>query len=145
MNAPTTQPPNFDKRVGQYVQVRDKINALKEKHKEELLPWGELLDQLNTEIVGHLNTVGADSVSTAHGTAYKTEKKSVSIADMTAFWTYVVSQGDFDLIDKRANVTAVEAYINRRVEEAQSDPSIIPGPPPGVNFSSRYVAGVRRK
>jgi hypothetical protein len=52
---------------------------------------------------------------------------------MSAFWTYVVSQGDFDMVDKKANPTAVAEYIEKNKS-----------PPPGVNFSVMETIGVRR-
>jgi hypothetical protein len=125
---------DFEKRVGQYVALRDKIKTITERHKEELEPFKELLDKLNTALVGHLETVGADSVATPAGTAYRSAKKSATIVDMTSFWAYVVTQGDFDMVDKKANVSAVEDYIKANNS-----------PPPGVNFSVMHVAGVRRK
>lgn len=130
----TTANLNFDKRVAQYVKLRDHIKARKDAHKAELAPFNELLEQLNGVMLGHLQNVSADSVSTASGTVYKCEKKSASIADMSAFWTHVITSGDWDLVDRKANVTAVEAYIEKNG-----------APVPGVNYSSRFEAGVRRK
>lgn len=126
--------PQFDKRVEQFVKLRDKIRGIKEKQKEELTPYTDALEQLNGILLGHLITVGADNVGTANGTVYKTAKKSASIADMDAFWTYVVTQGAFDMVDKKANPTAVEEFI-----EANGSP------PPGVNWNVVDVVGVRRK
>jgi len=134
MTQPTLDPPNFEKRAGQYVKLRDMKKAIEDKHKEELKPINETLEQLNGVLLAHLNTVGADSVATALGTVSKTTKKTASIADMSAFWNFVVSQGDFDLLDKKANVTAVEAYI-----EANKST------PPGINFSTVEKVNVRRK
>jgi hypothetical protein len=142
MNAPTSI--NIDKRVEQYIALRDKIKSIKERHKEELSPYNETLEKLNSVLLGHLNTVGVDNAGTQHGTVYRTRKKSASIQDMTAFWSFCVTQGNFDLVDKRANVTAVEAYINEQVEAAKADPSIVPGPPPGVNFTVLEEVGVQR-
>lgn len=132
MNAPIL--PNFDQRVAQYVKLRDKIKELDDKHKEQMKPYREALEQLNGALLNHLNNVGADSVASPSGTVYRTEKKSASIADKTAFWTYVVTTANFDLIDYKANVTAVADHIDQNQQ-----------PPPGVNFTSRFEVGVRRK
>lgn len=129
MNAPVT----IETRVAQFVKLRDKIKEIKDRHAEELKPYAETLEKLNGVLLGHLQSVGAENVGTSAGTVYKTTKKSASVADMTAFWTYIVSQGDFDLLDKKANVTAVEAHI----EEHGT-------PPPGVNYTTKEVVGVRR-
>jgi hypothetical protein len=121
------------KRIGQFVKLRDKINEIKKQQKEFLKPYNETLEQLNGVLLAHLNTVNGNSVSTDAGTAYRSEKKAASLADPEAFRKFVIANQLFDLIDWKANVTAVEDYINEKEL-----------PPPGVNYSSTFVAGVRR-
>lgn len=120
-------------RVAQYVQLRDIIREKEKKHKEELCKYKEALDGLNSLLLNHLNTIGGKSVNTDSGTVYRTEKKSAPLADPAAFMDYVIKNAAFDLLDRKANVTAVAAYIQENGTQ-----------PPGVNFSSKYVVGVRR-
>lgn len=124
---------DINKRVEQYVALRDKIKAIKEKHKDELTPLSEMLEHLNGVLLGHLNTVGIDNAKTTSGTVYKTAKKTASIKDMTAFWGYVMENREWDLVDKKANAVAVEDYIKEHNIE-----------PPGVTFSTMHVVGVKR-
>ncbi len=134
MNAPVAPSVDINERAEQFVKLRDKISEIKEKHKEELKPYNEALEQLNSMLLDHLQKQGAQNMKTAGGvTIYVSEKKHASIADATAFWTYVVTQGDFDLVDKRANVPAVFEHIEKHKV-----------PPPGINTSVTHVAGVRR-
>ncbi|KRQ07508.1 hypothetical protein [Bradyrhizobium manausense] len=77
--------------------------------------------------------MNGNSVATDAGTVYRSEKKSASLADAQAFMDYVIQNNAWDLIDRKANVTAVEDFINQHN-----------APPPGVNWSSTFVAGVRR-
>lgn len=135
---------NFNKRVGQYVKLRDLIREKEKQHKEQLAPFKDTLEKLGSVMLHHLNTIGAERVGTENGTVHKTTKKSASIADMTAFWTWVVTQGAFDMVDKKANVIAVEEYIQEQIELAKTDPTIIPSAPPGVNFTQFDVVGVKR-
>lgn len=120
--------------IGKYVQLRDTIEKLDREHKEKMKPYREMLDQLGTTLLAHLNEINSDSIATQSGTVYRTTKKSATIADAGAFWEYVVSGANWDLIDKRANVTAVSAYV----EEHKTLP-------PGINYSTTSVVGVRRK
>lgn len=120
-------------RVEQYVKLRDTIKKMDDDHKEKMKPYRELLEELGSALLGHLNNVGAENVKTAAGTFYKTTKKSASIADGSAFWAFVVSNEAWDLIDKRANATAVEDFIKENST-----------PPPGVSFNTRHEVGVRR-
>lgn len=121
------------KRVEQFVKLRDKIKEIKERHKTELQPFNATLEQLNALLLAHLNQVNGNSVATDAGTVYRTEKKSASLADAEAFMNYVIATQAWDLVDRKANVTAVEDFINSNHT-----------PPPGVNYSSTHVVGVRR-
>jgi hypothetical protein len=55
------------------------------------------------------------------------------VADASAFWEYVLANSEWDLIDRRVNLTAATEYVAEHNE-----------PPPGVNYTSYYEAGVRR-
>lgn len=123
----------LDKRADQYVRLRDKINDIKAKHKAELAPFTDMLEKLGNVLLQELDKVGGKSVRTAGGTISTTLDRQASIADKDAFWTYVVTQGLWDLIDYKANAPAVADYI----EQHQCQP-------PGVNFTQRYKISVRR-
>lgn len=120
-------------RVAQYVKLRDMIKAKEAEQKKELKPMKDTLEQLNSVLLAHLNGVGGNSVATDSGTVYRTEKKSASLADGQAFMDFVIANQAFDLLDRKVNVLAAEEYIK------ENDV-----PPPGVNFSSTFVVGVRR-
>lgn len=121
------------KRVEQFVKLRDLIKQKNDAHKLAMKPYNETLEQLNALLLAHLNSVNGNSVATDNGTVYRTEKKSASLADAQAFMDYVIQNNAWDLIDRKANVSAVEDFINQHNKT-----------PPGVNWSSTFVAGVRR-
>jgi hypothetical protein len=134
MNAVTpVQPIDIGKRVSQYVQLRDMIAAKKKQQKEDLKPLQDLLDKLNSVLLGYLNALNQNSANTDGGTVYRTPDESVSLADPDAFMRHVIGTESWELMDRKANKTAVKAYI----EEHKS-------PPPGVNYSASYVVGVTR-
>lgn len=120
-------------RVAQFVKLRDHIKKQNDDHKKTMKPFNETLEQLNSVLLAHLIAMNGNSVATDSGTVYRTEKKSASLADAQAFIDYVIANGAWDLLDRKANVTAVEDFINTHS-----------APPPGVNFSSTFVVGVRR-
>jgi len=132
---------DIDTRVNQYVKLRDKIKELEDQHKAQLAPYREALEQLNSTLLDHIQNVGAESIRTSHGTVYRLEKKSATMADKTAFWTFVVATGQWDLLDYKANPVGVKAFIDEQIENKNPNPS----PPPGINYSTRYEVGVRRK
>lgn len=139
-----TNKPNIDTRVDQYVKLRDKIRELDEAHKKTIEPYRATLEQLNSALLQHLQSVGAESVRTSAGTVYRTMKQSASIADAEAFWTFVVTTASWDLLDRRANVTGCADFIDRLAKQKETDPTVEVSPPPGVNFNRTYVVGVRR-
>lgn len=124
---------DINKRVDQYVRLRDKIKELDDAHKEKMAPYRETLEQLNSALLSHLNNIGGDSVRTESGTVYRTEKKSATLADKSAFWAFVTAKQEWELLDWKANASAVARHI-----EEHNDL------PPGVNFNVTHVVGVRR-
>jgi hypothetical protein len=62
------------------------------------------------------------------------KEKSATIADGEMFRGYVTDNALFDLVDWKANATAVAAHIDEHKV-----------PPPGVNYTTTFVVGVRRK
>lgn len=125
---------DISKRIDQYIMVRDKIREAEERHDQELKPMKQIKEMLESALMAHLIATGVDSVAVKGcGTAYKTTKKSASLADAAAFRRFVIGSEAWDLIDWKANVSAVEAFLT---EQQQL--------PPGVNFSQRDVVGVRK-
>lgn len=124
---------HVNKRIADFVRLRDEIKRLEDEHKKQMAPYRETLEKLSNVLMGHLNAVGAESIRAEAGTVYKTEKRSASIADKQAFWDFVMSTQNFDLLDYKANVTAVSEYIDEKHAL-----------PPGVNFTSTILVGVRR-
>lgn len=125
--------PDFDRRVGQYVALRDKINQIADAQKAQLAPYKNALTQLNGLLLAHLTAVDAESVRTGSGTVYRTTVDSATVFDAKVFRDYVVSSAEWGLLDVRANKVAVNGHV-------QSEGT----PPPGVKFTRAYVVGVRR-
>jgi hypothetical protein len=124
---------SIDARVDQYVQIRDKIRDMEKAHDELIRPYKDALEQLGSLLLDHLNKTGLESARTASGTVYRSEKVSASVQDVSAFWGYVEGAKAWELIDKRANKTAVTDYVQANGAA-----------PPGVNYNVSHVVGVRR-
>lgn len=125
---------DFKAAVGSYVKLRDLIRKEEEEHKKAMRPKKELLDQLNGVILGMLNAASMDSARVdGVGTAYIKEDVSATIADANAFRHFVIGGEAWNLIDWRANKTAVRELVDTTGAA-----------PPGVNFSRRRDVGVRR-
>ena len=125
---------DIGKRVEQFVKLRDKIKAMKDRHEEELKPLTAALMQLNGILLNHLNASGTDSIAVRGvATAYRSVKKSASIADGMEFKRFVIGGEHWDMIDWKANAGQVEEYLTKNNTL-----------PPGVNFSAVAVVNVRK-
>jgi hypothetical protein len=133
MNAHSPPPINFEKMVAAYVALRDQIKAKEEEHKKELEPKKKMLEEINARLLTGLNQTGQDSAKTPAGTAYKKRFVSATIADRDMFKRHVIGAEAWELIDWRANKTAVDAFVKNHQDA-----------PPGVTFTQGYDVGVRR-
>lgn len=129
---PTGAPPDVEELVRLYLTVRDKITLIKDRHVKELEKWVDYQKKLTGEITDFMTQHGVDSVKTTAGTAYSSVKFTASLADPEAFMKYVIDNKQWDLLDRKANVTACRAYVDENNQL-----------PPGVNLSSQETLGVR--
>lgn len=122
-------------RIGQYVAIRDKLRELEEEFEKQKAPFADLMNKVQGELLEALDTAGAKSIKTELGTAIVNTKWTASLADPQAFMDYVVANQRFDLLDRRANSTAVKEFVKDNPAGA---------PPPGCNLSAIRTLGVRR-
>lgn len=125
---------DMELRTGQFVKLRDLKAEMTERHKKELEPINEAMEALKGILSAGMDQLNVDSVKTACGTVSFSSKATASLADKQAFWTHVVTSGAFELLDYKANVTAVTDYIEKNNGQT----------PPGVNYSVFRDVGVRR-
>lgn len=130
---PETTVVTVDKRVEQYIQIRDELARRKKAYEESIEKLVEAQNMLTGWMQNFLDQSGADSIKTAHGTCYTSTKYSASLADPAAFMAYVKESGKFDLLDRKANVTACKDFVAEHGV-----------PPAGVNMSAIKTIGVRR-
>lgn len=131
-----SQPGNaatVDKRIAQYIATRTAIQKANEVHEANIKPLTDLQNMLTGWLQTFLEQSGVESVKTADGTAYSTTRYSASLADPEAFMKFVKSTDNFDLLDRKANVTACRDYCTENGTL-----------PPGVNLSAIKTVGVRK-
>lgn len=125
-------PATVQKRIGQYIDVRNALKKMADEHDARTKGMRELQEMLTGWMQKFLETAGADSVKTKLGTVYNTTRYSASLADPEAFMKFVRDTGNFDLLDRKANVTACKEYV--------AEHNTLP---PGVNMSAIKTVGVR--
>lgn len=123
----------LERRISQYVAIRDKRDEIREEQKSVIKKYDEVLEQLETFLLGHFNNNGVESLRTKAGTAFVKTEVSATIADAAAFRRHVIGTESWDLVDWRANKTKVREQVEELAEA-----------PPGVNYSTRRIVQVRR-
>ena len=98
--------------VGKYVEVRDRIKEIKDRHKAELVPYNEALESVEALLMKHLHDQGADSIKTANGTAYKSRWTKAAVQDWQATLDYVIENERWDLLERRVSKSVVEEIGN---------------------------------
>ena len=124
---------DIEKRVAQYVALRDKIHNMELKHAEELKKPQEMLEQLAGIIHKFLDQHKLENLKTSAGTCYISTRWTASVQDPDAFINYVIENKEFDLLERRASATAVKAYVQ--------DHNHLPS---GVSLNALASVGVRR-
>lgn len=124
-----------EQRIKEYIFVKDRLAALEEEYNKQpervrLLEAKELLEGWLQRFLDQTN---ATSVKTDAGTAYVTTKTTATLADPELFMKFVIEQGKFELLDRRANSTAVKDYV-------QENGNL----PPGANLNSISRVNIRR-
>lgn len=123
-----------DKRIAQYIAIRDKLKAMDEAHEKKKEPLVTIQNLLTGWMMALLDKTGSTSIKTKHGTCIASTRYTASLADPSVFMKYVIDNQKFDLLDRRANSTAVKEYVQEHSKL-----------PPGVNMSAIRTLGVRRK
>lgn len=122
-----------EKRVKQYIAVRDALKKMDEEHDARKKPLVDLQNTLTGWLQQFMEEAGAENVKTSEGTCYQSTRYTASLADPEAFMKFVRTTENYDLLDRKANVTAVKDYVAEKG-----------GLPPGVNLSAIKTIGVRR-
>lgn len=124
---------DMEKRVAQYVQLRDFIEVTAKRHEEELKRPKETLQKLGSVIQKFLDENNIESVKTDGGTAYKSIRYTATVSDPDAFMRFVIGGEHFELLERRASALAVKAFVEENKEL-----------PTGVNLNALSTIGVRR-
>jgi hypothetical protein len=119
--------------VSLYVQLRDAKEEIKRLMTEKQKPIIDLMDSLETKMLGLLDASGMDSAKTSSGTVYRTPKTNAKVADWNVLIAYVVANEAYDLLTKSVAKDAVKSRIEETGEIV-----------PGVDMYTFNTVGVRR-
>ena len=124
---------DMEKRTKQYIDVRDALKKLDERQKAERKPLLEIQERLAGIIRTFMDANKLENLRTQHGTCYTSTRYTASLADPDAFMKFVIANNAFEMMDRRANSTAVREYVEEHKQL-----------PPGVNLTALQTVGVKR-
>lgn len=125
--------PRVDDIVQKYILLRDRKKDMKAEFDAKVKDIDDALDKCEAFLLNELDAQGVESYKTKLGTAYISLKTTATVADKAAFLAFVKERDDWELMDVRANKTAVDDF--RKTEG---------NVPPGVNWSAIRAVNVRR-
>jgi hypothetical protein len=127
--------PDLDRLVSVYVKIRDKKSELAAEFNEKEKELDAKLDKLKAVLLEHCKETGVESVKTASGTFWRTQRKRFWTSDWEAMNRFVVDNEAVDLLEKRIHQGNMKQFL-------EENPDTLP---PGLNVDNAYSITVRRK
>ena len=125
--------PNVEAAVAGYIKLRDEKKSLAKKQKEEMAPINEKMEKLEGWLHRELNRLHASNIRTEQGTVFKATRSSVKAEDWEAFLEFVQENSLWHMLDRRANKTAVQEFMEANEEL-----------PPGLSITLDETVNIRR-
>lgn len=125
---------NIDKLVEAYRKLRDKKAEIDQEYKERIAKVREKQELIENKILEFFNETGMESAKTPHGTAYVSEVMNARVADRDAFFRFVREHDAWEMLESRANKTAVRQFVEEHDGEL----------PPGVDITTVRKINVRK-
>jgi hypothetical protein len=122
-----------DKWVEQAIMLRDRIAEIEAQFELKIKPFKDAQNRVHGTLQQFLDATGQTSAKTEKGTVSIKVTYSAPLGDADIFMNYVMKNGAFELLERRASSTACRDFA----EEHGT-------PPPGVNLNSRRSVTVRR-
>lgn len=124
---------NIDAIVERYIRLRDVKQQFKAEYEAKCAGVDEMLKKVEGIVLKHFQDTGAESVKTAHGTAYTTTRSSAKVADWDAFLQFVKDTDHWDMLERRCTKKVVEEF---KAEHQDL--------PPGLSWSEEITVNIRR-
>lgn len=124
---------DINKRVEQFIQIRDMLKRMGEEYDKKRAPLLQLQEVLSGKLRAFMEANSLENLKTDAGTCYTSTRYTASLPDPEIFMNFVKTNNKFELLDRKANSTAVREYV-------KENGSL----PPGCNLSALQTVGVRR-
>jgi hypothetical protein len=133
MTDPTKETPAVDEIVARYIALRDKKAEIKAKYDAEVEAIDAAMSRVENYLLKLMTELGVESIRTSAGTPYVSRRTSATVADWEVFLDWVRSNGEWSMLERRANKTVVQSW-----REEHNDL------PPGLNWREERVVNIKR-
>lgn len=129
-----------------YVTARDKKAELKRAFEAEVSKLETIMDEIEAIMLAE-NPAGSgvDNLKTKGGTISYGLKAQASVADWSAFYSFIAANNRFDMLHKRVSDSVVEEYAIENGAAFSDDPdNPAKIPPPGVILNTKRTIRITR-
>ena len=124
-----------DQLVAVYIKMRDKKDAIRHDMEQQMNHIEEQMQVVAQQILEICKETGAESIRTAHGTAYRTIKQRFWTNDWEAMHKFIRENEAMELLERRIHQTNMKQFL-------EENPELKPA---GLNIDREYAITVRRK
>ena len=124
---------NLEKRIAQLRMLRAKMEEIERKHKEELNPYTAAKKALEGALMNWLLERSIKTANTKAGNITWVDNTTFIIEDKVAFRQFVIENQEWEIIDWKANKTAVEDF--KEGNNGTIPPGLRPNPHPHLRVS----------
>jgi arsenate reductase-like glutaredoxin family protein len=124
-----------DQLVAVYIKMRDKKDAIRHDMEQQINHIDEQMQVVAQQILDICKETGAESIRTAHGTAYRTIKQRFWTNDWEAMHKFIRENEAMELLERRIHQTNMKQFL-------EENPELKPA---GLNIDREYAITVRRK
>ena len=96
-----------------YRQLRERKDAIKARHLEELKPFIDAMNQIEGLMQRQLNDANATSMRTEGGTVIQATRRSITVEDPEKFRQWAEVSGHTGMYGNRVSKEAVEEYVGK--------------------------------
>lgn len=124
---------NINDVVKAYIELRNRKARIKAEAETKVNAITDSMSKLEAWLKQQADQLGTTQHKTPSGTAYFKTEDFTTVADWDAILGFVRENEAYHLLEKRVNKLAVRSYLGEHKSL-----------PPGVNYGTRLVMGVRK-
>jgi len=123
----------IDDVIRKYVSLRAKRDKLEAAHKEAVADIKTKMSVMESWFKERMREEGVTSYKSPHGTVFTANKDYANVADWQVLLEYIKTEGNYDLLNKAVNKTAVRSVLDQT--------GMLP---PGVTYGTLIDINVRK-